>query len=210
MSPVGINGVDKQGVGINGVQVKQALDAANETVNEGVYDPTTLSTVDVDLAAGNIALGSTIFGFVGTVVPGPGSVDQDVDGADYDVPDQEPSKLADAERWVALAVGEHDLLSTTITPTQATPVHGTSVMVMHLSDADADSYLHFYIDGVLQETSANFGGASANHWRRITFQHSKDCAAGARIVKVTLENDGAASKTYFGLGAVYANADKAV
>ncbi len=70
MSPVGINGVDKQGVGINGVQVKQALNPANETVAKGVYDATTLSAVDADLAVGNIALAVNIFGFVGTVAPG--------------------------------------------------------------------------------------------------------------------------------------------
>ncbi len=66
MSPVGINGVDNQGVGINGVQVKQALAAASETVDEGVYDATTLSTVDADLAVGNIKDGVTIFGKLGT------------------------------------------------------------------------------------------------------------------------------------------------
>lgn len=70
MSPVAINGVDHQGVYINGAQVKQALDAANETVDEGVYDPTTLSAVDVHLAAANIKLAVNIFGFVGTVAPG--------------------------------------------------------------------------------------------------------------------------------------------
>jgi len=70
MSPVAINGVDKQGVYIDGVQVKQALDAANETVDKGVYDPTTLSAVDADLDEGNIKLGVDIFGKVGTVAPG--------------------------------------------------------------------------------------------------------------------------------------------
>jgi len=69
MSPVAISGVDKQGVYVNGVQVKQALDPANETVNKGVYDPTTLSAVDGDLAVGNIEQGVTIFGKLGTVVP---------------------------------------------------------------------------------------------------------------------------------------------
>lgn len=70
MSPVAINGVDKQGVAINGVQVKQALDAANEIVNKGVYDPTTLSAVDADLAVGNIKDTVNIFGKVGTLAAG--------------------------------------------------------------------------------------------------------------------------------------------
>ena len=66
MSPTGINGVDKQGVGINGVQVKQTLDPANDTVNEGVYEATTLSAIDADLATGNIKNGITIFGKAGS------------------------------------------------------------------------------------------------------------------------------------------------
>ncbi len=70
MSPVAINGVDHQSPAINGVQVKQALNAANETVNEGVYDPTLLSTVDADLAAGNIKDAINIFGKVGTLPAG--------------------------------------------------------------------------------------------------------------------------------------------
>ena len=70
MSPVAINGVDKQGVAINGVQVKQALNAANEIVAKGVYDATTLSAVDADLAVDNIKLAENIFGFVGTLAGG--------------------------------------------------------------------------------------------------------------------------------------------
>lgn len=80
MSPVAINGVDKQGVYVNGVQVKQALNAANETVNKGVYDPTTLSAVDADLAAGNIKDTVNIFGKVGTVVEG--ALAEDVEGSE--------------------------------------------------------------------------------------------------------------------------------
>lgn len=66
MSPVSISGVDKQGVAVNGVQVKQALNAANSTVNKGVYNATLLETVDADLAIGNIKSGITIFGVAGS------------------------------------------------------------------------------------------------------------------------------------------------
>lgn len=66
--------IGKQGVslliGHNGVQDKTALDATNETVNKGVYDPTTLSAVDADLAVGNIRETVTIFGFLGTLPAG--------------------------------------------------------------------------------------------------------------------------------------------
>ncbi len=74
MSPVGINGVDEQGVGINGVQVKQALAAASVTLAAGVYDATTLSVIDADLAVGNIKSGQTIFGKAG-IYTGPALAD---------------------------------------------------------------------------------------------------------------------------------------
>ncbi|MFC1910458.1 hypothetical protein ACFLXC_04120 [Chloroflexota bacterium] len=66
---IALNGIDKQGIDINGVQVKQTLSAASETVNKGVYHATTLSAVDADLAVGNISDGVTIFGFLGTYTP---------------------------------------------------------------------------------------------------------------------------------------------
>ena len=71
MSPAGQNGVSSQGVGINGVQVKQALAAASETVAAGVYDATTLSAVDADLDVAKIKSGETIFGFAGTLSEAP-------------------------------------------------------------------------------------------------------------------------------------------
>ncbi len=59
----------QNGVGIttllNGNTVKQALDPANETVARGIYNPTTLSAVDGDLATANIKNGITLFGFAG-------------------------------------------------------------------------------------------------------------------------------------------------
>ncbi len=62
------------GVGLKefkqGVIDKQALSAASETVAKGIYDATTLSAVDADLAAANIKLGTTIFGFLGALAPG--------------------------------------------------------------------------------------------------------------------------------------------
>ncbi len=75
--PVAINGIDKQGVAINGVQVKQNLSATNSTVNKGVYDATLLETVDPDLAVGNILQPVNIFGKVGTVVAGTDISDAD-------------------------------------------------------------------------------------------------------------------------------------
>lgn len=53
-------------IGHNGVQDKTTLNPANETVARGIYDATTLSAVDADLATGNIKNGITIFGKVGS------------------------------------------------------------------------------------------------------------------------------------------------
>jgi hypothetical protein len=59
----------KNGIGLlmykQGQIIKKTLSAANETVNAGIYDATTLSTVDADLASGNIKSGVTIFGKAG-------------------------------------------------------------------------------------------------------------------------------------------------
>lgn len=66
--------ISKSGVGWliykAGVVVKQALSAASETVAKGLYNATTLSTVDADLAPANIKDTVNIFGKVGTVVAG--------------------------------------------------------------------------------------------------------------------------------------------
>lgn len=48
-----------------GQVLKQSLSAASETVSAGIYDATTLSTVDSDLATTNIKSGATIFGKAG-------------------------------------------------------------------------------------------------------------------------------------------------
>lgn len=53
-----------------GTLVTRTLNPANENVLAGYYGATTLSAVDVHLAAANIKLGVNIFGFVGTVAPG--------------------------------------------------------------------------------------------------------------------------------------------
>ncbi|HAT71681.1 MAG TPA: hypothetical protein DCS63_02565 [Elusimicrobia bacterium] len=54
------------GAMITGTLTTQTLNPANDTVNEGVYAATTLHAVDADLAAGNIAVSTIIFGITGT------------------------------------------------------------------------------------------------------------------------------------------------
>jgi len=60
--------------GVTGTVLTKTLSAANETVDAGYYAATTLSTVDADLAAANIAVGTTIFGFAGSAVGGGAAV----------------------------------------------------------------------------------------------------------------------------------------
>jgi hypothetical protein len=59
----------------------KTLSAANDTVAAGYYAATTLSAVDADLAAANIAVGTTIFGFVGAAAGGGGAINLDKMGA---------------------------------------------------------------------------------------------------------------------------------
>ena len=54
------------GVKITGSLATQTLDPASNNVNAGYYNATTLSAVDADLAAGNIAVSTVIFGVTGT------------------------------------------------------------------------------------------------------------------------------------------------
>ena len=61
---------------LTGTMPTQTLSNANETVQAGYYEATTLSEVDTDLAPANIASGITIFGFTGTY-----------SGSDHELPD---------------------------------------------------------------------------------------------------------------------------
>ena len=54
-----------------GTMPTQTLSPANDTVNAGYYNATTLAAVDADLAAGNIKSGVTIFGVAGIMPTAP-------------------------------------------------------------------------------------------------------------------------------------------
>ncbi len=77
---IALNGVTHERIAFNGQVAKTALSAANDVLAKGVYDPTTLSTVDADLAVGNIKSGVTIFGFTGTLVGGVETIGKYSDG----------------------------------------------------------------------------------------------------------------------------------
>jgi len=63
--------IDCDGTAEAGTMTAQTLSAANDTVNAGYYNATTLAAVDADLAAGNIKSGVTIFGKLGTKATAP-------------------------------------------------------------------------------------------------------------------------------------------
>lgn len=152
MSPVAISGVDKQGVYVNGVQVKQALNPANETVNKGVYDATLLSTVDADLAAGNIKDTVNIFGKVGTVVEG--TLAEDVEGDDVDTTVTN-SSISAYKRVYAMTGGEEITLAT---KTLTFDANSLAFAAAFANAVGALISLRLYMGGVLMGTSANFGG----------------------------------------------------
>lgn len=56
----------------------QTLSVLSDTVAAGYYDATTLSTVDSDLAVGNIKVGVTIFGKLGTYTADATAVQADI------------------------------------------------------------------------------------------------------------------------------------
>jgi hypothetical protein len=62
----------------------QSLSADSVTVAAGCYTATTLTTVDSDLAAGNILSGVTIFGIAGTAEEGPDLIWSGVLSSSYD------------------------------------------------------------------------------------------------------------------------------
>lgn len=75
LDSVSYGGVDDAAAAqFTGTIATRTLSAANDTVNAGYYAATTLSAVDPDLAAANIAVGTTIFGFVGAAAGGGGAV----------------------------------------------------------------------------------------------------------------------------------------
>ncbi|MDP2866958.1 MAG: hypothetical protein Q8O90_12010, partial [Elusimicrobiota bacterium] len=63
---------------ITGTLATQTLNPANDTVNAGYYAGTTLSAVDADLAPGNIAVSTTIFGMVGTYTSDSNAIAADI------------------------------------------------------------------------------------------------------------------------------------
>ena len=188
MSPVAINGVDKQGVGINGVQVKQALSAANETVNKGVFEATTLSAVDADLAVANIKSGVTIFGVLGTL-----SLSQDITGSAVS------NYISTASTGYIYSVsiaasGELDLSSTSNSFSANSMQVGVASCVGWEGTGNSLK-LRLYMNGV-SVAESGFLGATGG----VLVAVGTSAMAGVKICKATLHNYDAVSSRVFYTG----------
>ncbi len=150
MSPVAINGVDKQSISINGVQTKRTLIDSSDTVNQGVYDATTLHAIDADLAVGNIKNGVTIFGFLGTA--GGGTLSQDIVGTAQSGLTSANSAVTFWHYTQSVNAGASVTLSTL---TQAYDAHSMAVGIgICLGYDSPDScYLRLFMGGVQVATS---------------------------------------------------------
>lgn len=147
MSPVAVNGVDNQGVSVNGVQIKQALSAASETVSKGVYDATTLSAVDADLHADKILLNEVIFGFTGTVTEG--ALAEDVEG-DQDFTTTTDTAQAAFKRTINLDADEELVIASKTLTFDASSL---AFAVAYSCHAGFWIDLRLYMGGVLMQTS---------------------------------------------------------
>lgn len=198
--PVAINGVDKQGVAINGVQVKQALDATNETVNKGVYDPTTLSAVDADLAAANIKEATTIFGFLGTLAAG--AIVHDTLGSDVDDQSSRLSFYMYVEGEEVSNGGDSILLTTTLACAQATVIEAAYFVSAIVTGGTFK--LQMYIDGVAQGETAAIDAADMYLYKDTGHEA---VASGNRTVYLNAHNYGATAFIRFA-GGIFAGCTK--
>lgn len=179
----------QNGVGVstlkNAAVVKQALNAANSTVNKGVYDATLLETVDADLAAANIVTGKTIFGVAGSAAPGTATHDIASDGLNTATSDGATALLVPRQLTIGIPTGGDSADIVTLTQTYAagalTEAYGWGIMVAGLSN---QIKLRLYMDGVQVGESAyilySFPG-------RVVVEGSK-ALSGSKIVKIVAHN----------------------
>lgn len=190
MSPVAINGVDKQGVDVNGVQVKQTLDAANSTVNKGVYDATLLETVDPDLAVGNIKLATEIFGKLGTLAAG--TATHDIEGnalsakAGY-------SDTGDLLYYLSQSVAsDADFDTASLTQTYSAGCVAEAFGYMQAGAGAANYFkVRLYMDGVQKAES---GYLPASYSPQMTVVNGYSALSGEKIVKTSAHNYDAGSQ----------------
>lgn len=201
MSPVAQNGVDKQGVSINGVQVEQALNAANETVNKGVYAATTLSAVDADLTVGNIKDTVTIFGFLGTLAA---TISHDNQDSAVDTQGNNETQKIYCQ---TAGVGGNDdgvVLTLTLDCAQATVIEAAFFVSARCTVADALK-LQMYIDGIAQGETTYI---VLDDYHQFYDIGNKAVSSGNRVVYLNTHNYTGAGVAYWGTGGIFAGCPK--
>lgn len=186
-----INGVDKQSVDVNAVQVKQNLSAANSTVNKGVYDATLLETVDGDLAVGNIKTGVTIFGKAGTVTPG--TLAEDVEGDTPSAVVMNGASASGKEGIWNIGNAEVTLVTKTLNFNATSLAFATAFANVKEVAATDDITLQLYMGGLLMQTSAELPSPPTLNFVLRDFK----ALAGAQECKLTALSVVAASKIKF-------------
>uniref|UniRef100_A0A6M3IZW8 Uncharacterized protein n=1 Tax=viral metagenome TaxID=1070528 RepID=A0A6M3IZW8_9ZZZZ len=181
MSPVGINGISAQGKGVNGVQTKQVLSDASEVAAKGVYDATTLSAVDADLAVGNIKSGVTIFGFLGTYAQ---SLAGDILGS------AQTTDLAASTGTAYFTVSINSAVERDIaTNTQNYSANSMAVAVAYmLGNVLAVFDVRLYMDGVLVTNQAGAGTAGQILMGTRALSGSKICKLSVYNTDVSARN----------------------
>ena len=180
---VSINGIDKQGVALNGVQVLQTLSTANDTVSKGVYAATTLSAVDTDLAVGNIKSGVTIFGKAGTFAGGP--IVDDIEAAQVTALTATQAGTYFVHYYLLADAEEYEVA----TKTQSYSANSRAVAVgfMHGSQQFAGNMTaKLYMDGVQMAESGQLvaaGSGSSPHMLT-----GIKALSGSKICKIIVKN----------------------
>ena len=163
----------------------RTLNPANDTVQAGRYLATTLSTVDSDLATGNIKETVDIFGKVGTFAGGPPVYDIEGTHTDTDACGTGLNSTCYKEKtWSAdEGPGSYACFTKTLAAAQSTVLFGFVAGIGYGSGAEKVK-LQLYIDGV-QVAESGWLVAPA---REVDLIGHRDVSSGNRIIKADLYN----------------------
>lgn len=186
------------GTEIGGFKLR-TLSAASETVAEGYYKATTLSTVDADLAVGNIKTLVNVFGKVGTLAPVYDDQDKDLSGTgeSYD-------RIIHITSTGVSAGSDTTLLSITLAATIATEVHGFFAGAF-MSNLENTHKLKLFIDGV---SMGETGFASYLDFRPLSMMGHRSVSSGAIIVKLTCRHYTSGTQSINHAAGVFGACDK--
>lgn len=182
--------ISKSGVGLliykQGIVEKESLSPASETVAKGIYDATTLSTVDTDLAAANIKSAVTIFGKEGTFAGGP--VVYDAQNCDVDSQVGSGPITVRFEEPVMDPGSDVTILTTTIACAQTTALQAAYFVAGKASNVNSLK-LQMYIDGVAQGETGYVGNTA---WVQNYDIGHEAVSSGSRTAYLNCHNYGGA------------------